>query len=69
MSSSSKSFLEVTLSEETESEEVNSRVELLEEELTNLNLGSKDQDDDHGRLYRKKARAKKVGKHFVCLLF
>ena len=67
MSSTSKSFLEVTLSEETESEEVDSRVELLEEGLIKLNLGSK--DDDHGRLHRKRARAKKVGKHFVCFLF
>ena len=41
-------------------------VELLEEELVNLNLGSK--DHDHGRLSRKKARAKKV-KKLVCCLF
>ena len=36
-------------------------VEMLEEGLINLNLV---EDDDHGRLHRKKARAKKVGKHF-----
>ena len=66
MSSASKRFLEVTLSEETEfslSDEevkVNAGMEMLEEDLINLTLASKAEDDDHGRLFRKKARAKKV---------
>ena len=64
MSSTSKRFLEVTLSEETEfslsDEEANNRMETLEEDLINLTLVSKVQDDDHGRLFRKRARAKKV---------
>ena len=63
---SSKSLLEVTLTEETEPEEKNNMVELLEEDLISLNLSSK--DDDHRRLLRKKARAKKVGKHFLLLV-
>ena len=76
MSSTSKRFLEVTLSEETEFslsdeeanntmeilEEANNRMEILEEDLINLTLVSKVQDDDHGRLFRKRARAKKVRK-------
>ena len=73
MLSKSKSFLEVTLTEETECEEANNKMGLLksslEEDMINLILVSKAQDDDHGRLFRKKARAKKVGKHFVCSLF
>ena len=72
MSSTSKRFLEVTLSEETEfspsDEEVNNRMEMLEENLINLTLASKAEDDDHGRLFRKKARAKKVFKgRALCL--
>ena len=62
MPSASKRFLEVTLAEETEfsDEEATDRMEILEEELMSLTLVSKSQDDDHGRLFRKKARAKKV---------
>ena len=62
MTSASKRFLEVTLSEETEfsDEEATDRMEILEEELMSLTLVSKSQDDDHGRLFRKKTRAKKV---------
>ena len=59
---SSKSFLEVI-----EPEEKNNMVELLEEDLISLNLGSK--DDDHKRLVKKKARAKKVGKYFFVACF
>ena len=66
MLSTSKSFLEVTLSEETESEESNNRMELVEEDMVKLSLGSRAEDADHGRLYRKRARAKKVGNKFVC---
>jgi len=69
MSPTSESFLQVTLSEEIESEEANSMVEMLEEGLINLNLGSKAEDDDHGRLHRKKARAKKVRDKWNQLVF
>ena len=75
MSSTSKRFLEVTLSEETEfslsDEEADNRMEILEEDLINLNLLSKAEDDDHGRLFRKRARAKKVRERecLVCSLF
>ena len=69
MLSTSKSFLEVTLSEETESEESNNRMELVEEDMVKLSLGSRAEDADHGRLYRKRARAKKVGNQFVCSTF
>ena len=48
---SSKSFLEVL-----EPEEKKNMVELLEEDLISLNLGSK--DDDQRRLFRKKVRDK-----------
>ena len=41
-------------------------MELLEEDLISLNLGSK--DDGHKRLDKKKARAKKVGKYFLLLV-
>ena len=76
MSSTSKKFLEVTLSEETEfslsDEEADNRMEILEENLINLTLVSKAEDDDHGRLFRKRARAKKVRDRkpiIVCSLF
>ena len=73
MLSKSKRFLEVTLTEETECEEANNKMRLLrsslEEDMINLTLVSKSMDEDHGRLFRKKARAKKVGKHFVCYFF
>ena len=59
----------MTLSEETEfslsDEEANNTMEILEEDLINLTLVSKVQDDDHGRLFRKRARAKKVREFFV----
>ena len=73
MSSLSKVFLEVTLSEETElnmAEKVDNREEVfnrpLEEELRNLTLVS--EDDDHSRLFRKKPRAKKVRERICSLL-
>ena len=64
MSSISKIFLEVTLSEEAE--KVDKREEILEEDLRNLTLVSK--DDDHSRLFRKKPRAKKVRERICSLL-
>ena len=68
MSSISKIFLEVTLSEETE--KVDNREEVfnrpLEEDLRNLTLVS--EDDDHSRLFRKKPRAKKVRERICSLL-
>ena len=64
MSSISKIFLEVTLSEEAE--KVDKREEILEEDLRNLTLVS--EDDDHSRLFRKKPRAKKVRERICSLL-
>ena len=76
MSSMSKIFLEVTLSEETElnmAEKVDNREEVfnrpLEEDLMDLTLVSEDQDDDHSRLFRKKPRAKKVRDKWNQLVF
>ena len=65
MSSISKIFLEVTLSEEAE--KVDKREEVLEEDLRNLTLVSI-KDDDHSRLFRKKPRAKKVRERICYLL-
>ena len=68
MSSISKIFLEVTLSEEAE--KVDNREEIfnrpLEKDLRNLTLVS--EDDDHSRLFRKKPRAKKVRERICSLL-
>ena len=68
MSSISKIFLEVTLSEETE--KVDNREEIfnrpLEKDLRKLTLVS--EDDDHSRLFRKKPRAKKVRERICSLL-
>ena len=68
MSSISKIFLKVTLSEEAE--KVDNREEVfnrpLEEDLRNLTLVS--EDDDHSRLFRKKPRAKKVRERICSLL-
>ena len=68
MSSISKIFLEVTLSEVAE--KVDNREEVfnrpLEEDLRNLTLVS--EDDDHSRLFRKKPRAKKVRERICSLL-
>ena len=68
MSSISKIFLEVTLSEETE--KVDNREEIfnrpLEKDLRKLTLVS--EDDDHSRLFRKKPRAKKVRERICYLL-
>jgi len=71
MTSTSKKFLEVILSEETDfsDEEATDRMQILEEELMSLTLVSKSQDDDHGRLFRKKARAKKVRDKWNQLVF
>ena len=72
MSSLSKIFLEVTLSEETElnmAEKVDNREEVFNrplEDLRNLTLVS--EDDDHSRLFRKKPRAKKVRERICSLL-
>ena len=76
MSSMSKIFLEVTLSEETElnmAEKVDNREEVfnrsLEEDLMDLTMVSEDQEDDHSRLFRKKPRAKKVRDKWNQLVF
>ena len=68
MSSISKIFLEVTLSEEAEKVDNRGGVldRPLEEDLKNLTLVSK--DDDHSRLFRKKPRAKKVRERIFSLL-